>query len=544
MNKVRALHIVPDSEDLMLRKDQTGEFDYSGGFCIQLFTRTQGAVIFYSLRRDGEAENPFLRYNKENGIQLQQPFLDTKKATEVKYFLKAYAVCPGMENSDLLERSFVITKKPSCRTLVTPLLTSGGLEVENAYRIRDYDNDNMFLFNGKNAALLYDTGFFAQGGDLRKEVLAVIGENKPLYVVLSHNGPDHIQMVWQFVNKPHTRIYINSRDRYMLEKHIREKLELADNEETKKFLAQFIFNVKEGDIFDIGDRQFRAFEVPGHTFGCVALLDPGYGDLLAGDCIGANIALNRGSLWMWNIVPRVPLNDYLSILYIFREKLKAYHVKEIYGGHYNRPMKGEHFQTYLDNLQIAVERLIDFGITDTEIADGYPPFAYVARCQTGNQFTNPYYAAIVTSEDLMFEPEYLNGNEEKNAELCYLKVSIPGEDENLLITQQESGLGISMNFIYHDVSPSPDEILYSARSRIEEPHYRVAVSEETEKIQLLPITGSHFSFLYIDGERAASDYIHEIELNGKGRDVEIKVISEDKTEQRVYRLSIIQEERG
>ena len=101
-----------------------------------------------------------------------------------------------------------------------------------------------------------------------------------------------------------------------------------------------------------------------------------------------------------------------------------------------------------------------------------------------------------------------------------------------------------MNFIYHDVSPSPDEILYSARSRIEEPHYRVAVSEETEKIQLLPITGSHFSFLYIDGERAASDYIHEIELNGKGRDVEIKVISEDKTEQRVYRLSIIQEERG
>lgn len=543
MKKVKALHVVPDYDNPVLRKDQTGEFDYSSGFCVQLFTRTTDARIYYSLCRENEGETPFQLYNKENGITLAPPPVDDTKENVWKYCLKAFAACPGMENSELLERHYTIRKKPYCKTLVTPLLTSGGLVVRNAYRLRDYDNDNMFLFNGKTAALLYDTGFYAKGGDLRKEVLNIIGEDKPLYVVLSHNGPDHIQMVWQFVNQPHTRIYINDRDRYMLEKHIREMLKLPDNKETSDYLSRFIFNVKEGDIFDTGDRQFQAFEVPGHTFGCVALLDAGYGDFLVGDCIGANIPLNRGSLWMWNIVPRVPLNDYLSILHFFRDRIKPYKIREVYGGHYNRPMKGEHLFTYLDNLQTATERLIDYGLADTEMADGYPPFAYVARCQEGNQFTNPYYAAIVTSESLMYEPEYLNGNEEKNAELCYLKVSFPGEDENLLVTQAESGLKISMNFEYHNVSPAPEELLDKARTRIEEPRFKISVPWETEKIWALAVTGSHFASLYMDGEQIASDYIQEIKLKDAEENIEFKVVSEDGTSQRIYRLCVCREER-
>lgn len=543
MRKVKALHVVPDSENPVLRKDQTGEFDYSSGFCVQLFTRTPDARIYYSLYREGEIETPFQLYNKENGIMLAPPPVGESQETVLEYCLKAFAACPGMENTELLERHYIIRKKPYCKTLVTPLLTSGGIEVKNAYRIRDYDNDNMFLFNGKNAALLYDTGFYAKGGDLRKEVLAITGEDKPLYVVLSHNGPDHIQMAWQFVNQPHTRIYINDRDRYMLEKHIREKLGLPDNRESAEYLAKFIFNVKEGDVFDIGDRQFRAFEVPGHTFGCVALLDAGYGDFLAGDCIGANIPLSRGSLWMWNIVPRVPLNDYLTILHFFRDRIRPYKIREIYGGHYNRPMKGEHFFTYLDNLQMAVERLIDYGLSDTETADGYPPFAYVARCQEGSQFTNPYYAAVVSSESLMYEPEYLNGNEEKNADLCYLRVSLPGEDENLLVTQKESGLGISMNFRYHNVSPAPSDLLDRARSRIESPCFKISVAAETEKLWVLAVTGSHFAGLFMDGKEIASDYIQEVDVNETERNIELKVVSEDGTEQRFYRLCIRREER-
>ena len=543
MSKVKELHVVPDCDNPVLRKDQTGEFDYSSGFCVQLFTRTPDARIYYSLYKEQENEAPFQLYHKENGIMLAPPPVGETQETIEKYCLKAFAACPGMENSELLERHYVIRKKPYCKTLVTPLLTSGGLTVKNAYRIRDYDNDNMFLFNGKNGALLYDTGFYARGGDLRGEVLNIIGEDKPLYVVLSHNGPDHIQMAWQFVDQPHTRIYINDRDRYMLEKHIREMLGLPDNQETSDYLARFIYNVKEGDIFDIGDRQFCAFEVPGHTFGCVALLDAGYGDFLIGDCIGANIPLNRGSLWMWNIVPRVPLNDYLSILYFFRDRIRPYKIREIYGGHYNRPMKGEHLFSYLDNLQTTVERLIDYGLSDTEMADGYPPFAYVARCQEGNQFTNPYYAAVVTSENLMYEPEYLNGNEEKNAELCYLKVAFPGEDENLLVTQADSGLGISMNFVYHNVSPAPEELLDRARSRIDEPSFRVVVPKETEKLWVLAVTGSHFASLFMDGKEIASDYIQEISLEETKRNIDIKVISEDGTRERNYHLQVCRSER-
>lgn len=246
---------------------------------------------------------------------------------------------------------------------------------------------------------------------------------------------------------------------------------------------------------------------------------------------------------MWNIVPRVPLNDYLSILYFFRDRIRPYKIREIYGGHYNRPMKGEHLFSYLDNLQTTVERLIDYGLSDTEMADGYPPFAYVARCQEGNQFTNPYYAAVVTSENLMYEPEYLNGNEEKNAELCYLKVAFPGEDENLLVTQADSGLGISMNFVYHNVSPAPEELLERARSRIEEPSFRVVVPKETEKLWVLAVTGSHFASLFMDGKEIASDYIQEISLEETKRNIDIKVISEDGTRERNYHLQVCRSER-
>lgn len=538
MKQVRSLHVVPDCEDLLLRKDQTGEFDYSGPMVLELFTRTPGAKIFYSLTQNETEAPAFQEYSPQDGIRVAAPPLSTENPSQRRYYLKAFAVCPGMKNSPLLERCYILTKKASFQTLVTPLLNSNGLVVENAYRIRDYDNDNMFLFNGKKAALLYDTGFYAQGGDLLGKVRSIIGDTKPLYVVLSHNGPDHIQMAWQFVDKPLTKVYINNRDRYMLEKHVRETLGLPDNEATKEHLAKSILQVKEGDVFDIGDRQFRAFEVPGHTFGCVALLDAGYGDFLVGDCIGASIPLNRASLWMWNIVPRVPLNDYLSILMILRDKLEKYTIREVYGGHYNRPLKGNHLSTYLDNLQSCVERLIDFGVADTEIADGYPPHAYVARCQTGNQFTNPYYAAIVTSEDLMFEPEYLDGNDEKNADLCYLRVSLPGEEENLLVSQPDSGLGISLNFVYHQNTPRPEDLLRNSRTRIDKPSFTVSVPQGTDKLHLLPVTGSHFSRLYIQGERFPSDYVYEILLNEEDTTVVLRVESEDGTVQRTYELKI------
>lgn len=536
--KVRPLKVIPDNLNPHDRMDRLGNFDYSNGFQAQLFTRTPNATIYYSLTKEGDAPSGFVKYDPHIGASIPRMPLSTAEPLTITYQLKAYAVCPGMKNSDILERTYTLTRKPCCESQVLPLKNSMGLIVPDAWLIHDYDNDTMILINGSEAALLFDTGFYAEGGDLYGTVRHLIGENKKLYVVHSHNGPDHIQMTWQFIDKHNTEIYINDRDRYVLEEHIRSMLKLPDNDETSHYLDCFIHNAKDGNHICLGSRTFRIIEMPGHTFGHICLLDEKHGDFLVGDCIGSNSILAPGSLWMWNIVPRVPLNDFLSILHIFKNRIRRLNICHVYTGHYNRPFDGKHLFTYLDNLTLCVEKLIDFGLPQTEIGSSFPPHAYVPRAYEGEALTNPWYAGIVTSPEIMYEPEYLDGKEEKNDEMCYLEVRTKPDGDNLLLTQEGSGLGISMNFIYHDIITTPDTLLEKSRTRIEHPVFHVKLPSDQRTVFILPITGSHFSRVYINGKQGDSTYLHEIRLDECiDNAIELKVISEDGSCERHYTVN-------
>lgn len=544
MEKVRALRVLPDPDDKHLRLDRLGDFDYSSGMFLKLWTNTPNATIYYALNElDGETgalpegKAPiFQLYESGLGVAIPRVSVPEKEPLVKKYALKAYAVCPGMENSEVLERVFTITHKPYTETVISKQRDAYGIVREDAWNLHDYDNDNMYLYNGSEAALLFDTGFYAPGNDLYGRVRAIIGEEKLLYVVHSHNGPDHIQMTWQFVNKPNTKIYINNRDRYMLDEHVRTMLSLENTPETQEFLDRFIFHVKDGDVFDLGNMRFRTLEMPGHTFGHIAILEEVSGDFLVGDCIGSTTVLSEAALWMWNIVPRVPLNDYLSILLIFRERIKKLNIRNVYTGHNARAIPGADLSVYLHNLKVCTENFIDYGVSRTKIGRTFPPFAYVAQASHGDTLTDEYTAGIVTSMDLMFEPEYLNGNDGKNCDLSYLDVRTSPEGDNLLLTQ-ESGLGISLNFQYNDVIPSPKETLEKSRTRIEHPEFDVSVEADVEKLYVMPVTNSHYSRVFINGARADSTYLHITELEKTGAtEIHMQCISEDGSEARDYTI--------
>ncbi len=46
-----------------------------------------------------------------------------------------------------------------------------------------------------------------------------------------------------------------------------------------------IIPVKEGDVIDLGDRQLRIIDIPGHTPGSIAILDEKYRVLISGDSV-------------------------------------------------------------------------------------------------------------------------------------------------------------------------------------------------------------------------------------------------------------------
>lgn len=544
--KVRPLVVIPDPQDPHQRLDRLGDYDYSTGCFVQLWTRTPNATIFYSLAEVNENEGTlpegkspfFLPYDRSIGVSIPRVPVPEKEPLVKRYRLQAYAICLGMENSELLERVFTITYKPHAQTVIRPQVDAYGIRRENAWNLHDFDNDNMYLYNGSTAALLFDTGFYCKGNDLYGRVRAIIGEEKLLYVVHSHNGPDHIQMTWQFVDKPNTKIFINNRDRYMLDKHVRQMLGLEDTEQTRAYLNRFIFNVKDGDVFDCGDMRFRTLEMPGHTFGHIAILEEISGDFLIGDCVGSTGVLGPAALWMWNIVPRVPLNDYLSILYIFTERIRSMNVKNVYTGHNARAIPGQDLFIFLHNVKVCAENLIDYGVSRTNIGRTYPPFAYVAHASHGDTLTDEYTAGIVTSMDLMYEPEYLNGNDGKNCDLSYIDVRLSPDGTNLLLDQPECGLGISLNFVYNDVIPSPEETLQKSRTRREHPEFRIHVPQGTQRLYVMPVTNSHYARVYLDGSRADSTYLHPVELTGERRAIALRCVSEDGTAERMYTIQV------
>ncbi|MCS7201266.1 MAG: MBL fold metallo-hydrolase [Dictyoglomus sp.] len=194
------------------------------------------------------------------------------------------------------------------------------------WHIFDYRKDSMYLIEGKEKAILFDTGM---GTGALKDYLKNL-TNKPIEVIISHAHWDHIMQAHQF-----EKVYMNHKE-----------VEIIKIFNINIDYSNFI-DVKTKDIFDLGDRVLEIMEVPGHTPGSIVLLDDKNKIVFTGDAIGA------GHTWM-HLPGCLPLKEYIINLYNFYERIKDY--KKIYHGHLgdNGPLNIK----YLKDLIIAVEKII------------------------------------------------------------------------------------------------------------------------------------------------------------------------------------------
>ncbi|WP_124727903.1 MBL fold metallo-hydrolase [Staphylospora marina] len=148
------------------------------------------------------------------------------------------------------------------------------------------------LVLGQEKALLFDTGHGL--GDLLGAVRSIT--DLPVVLVNSHGHIDHVGGNWQFASA-----YIHPADKELAERHVsREKREWIIRmkfSDPKKLPENFSVDtytsrtagewlpVEDGQSFELGGRSLRVIHTPGHTHGCICLLDEQTRTLLTGDLV-------------------------------------------------------------------------------------------------------------------------------------------------------------------------------------------------------------------------------------------------------------------
>ena len=133
---------------------------------------------------------------------------------------------------------------------------------DRTYRVED-NGVRCLLFVGDNKALLVDSGF-GQSGSLKSVVESLT--DKPVMLVNTHGDGDHIGCNSEFGPA------------FM---HPAEMPYYFQNAQAG---AQ-VLPLWEGDIIDIGGREFEVVLIPGHTPGSIVLLDRENRIIVSGDSI-------------------------------------------------------------------------------------------------------------------------------------------------------------------------------------------------------------------------------------------------------------------
>lgn len=132
---------------------------------------------------------------------------------------------------------------------------------EKAWRVEE-NGVRCLLFEGDEKALLVDTGFGSCGS--LKEAIEQLTE-KPVLLVNTHADPDHTGCNHEF-----GPAHMHPSDFPLYHKaHPGAPVE----------------PVWDGDVLDIGGRQFEVIHIPGHTPGSIALLDRDSRLLISGDSV-------------------------------------------------------------------------------------------------------------------------------------------------------------------------------------------------------------------------------------------------------------------
>lgn len=153
----------------------------------------------------------------------------------------------------------------------------------------DNGETSSFIILGSEKALMIDSMYGRE--DVKKVAESVT--DLPLILVNSHVHPDHVAG-----NRFFDKVYLNPADIPFLKMFTEEKYwnEMPQTVE-----------VREGDVFDLGDVAVEVYELPGHTPGELCFFLPDEKILFTGDGINHH-------LWL-QLIGCVPLEEYLQTLY-------------------------------------------------------------------------------------------------------------------------------------------------------------------------------------------------------------------------------------
>lgn len=442
---------------------------YDAPHMITLLCATPGAEIHYTL--DGSTPTPASPiYNPHLLIPLEQ-FGQAVPEGKRTYTIRAIAVA-GDQVSDVAVFQYDI--EPRDRgTFISQQLFPG------VRLIRDFENNKMYLVTGSERALLIDAGMST--GDLRSYVKALIGD-LPLDVCITHGHPDHIAAMGQF--QAECDVYMHHGDLPLVQR-FQERLHYEIDLDN-------IQHVDEGFTFDLGDRQLTVYHLPGHSKGCLVLLDETNGILISGDAIGSNGPTIVDALWLQ--MSEDGVDEYLSALQVFRSKV-AGKVKTICGGHGALYLEGE---AYLDNLQEAAQKLVGQGV-DVLVPSPRPAGAW--KTVSGDRLTDPNWASINVNRDT-----------------C---LTAPPDQIASLSNLQIEGMVVNKAF-------KPGRL-----------NYTIDVAPDTRTVAITPTTTSRrYTALTINGSAVESGQAFKAALNDQVNVFSIQVVAPDGSTNRVYSLTI------
>ncbi|MFK4341070.1 MULTISPECIES: MBL fold metallo-hydrolase [unclassified Paenibacillus] len=241
------------------------------------------------------------------------------------------------------------------------------------YCIREADSTSCYLLVGNEKALLFDTAY---GYENIKGIIESI-TNLPLIVVNSHGDPDHALGNCWF-----NEVYIHELDlgklfrndnpdmkQMALDYRFKKMPELMGHIDQNAYLKTTVKHtnykfVKEGDTFDLGDKVLEIIHLPGHSYGCIALLDSDNKDLFSGDMV------TRHNIWYF--LPSdeqapfsMAVDSYLKL------KARINEIENIFPAHGPFPIDNSVIDHLLDSLNDMKENSKDDPYFESFAGKGY-----------------------------------------------------------------------------------------------------------------------------------------------------------------------------
>jgi glyoxylase-like metal-dependent hydrolase (beta-lactamase superfamily II) len=441
---------------------------------VTLVTSTPGAEIHYTL----DGTQPSSSSPKFDPYKLLWVGAVNNGDLGLKtgYTIRAVALKPAMKDSSVATFQYTIDRRDRNAYVAEDILPG-------VVMIRDYANDKMFLVKGSKKCLLIDSGMGT--GDLKGFLDSYIA-GLSLEVMFTHFHGDHTGQADKFIAD--RTEYINDADRAQVVASLTQK------GVSQEVIGKNLKNVKDGDIFDLGNRTLTVFQVPGHTPGSIVVFEKETGYLFTGDSVGSNGPGIPDSFWL-HFPSSPPLDDYLSTLEGFRSKVPG-SVKRLLTGHNDHPLEGE---KYLNNLQHAAQSVVDEG-TSVLVPSLRPPGVW--QVVVGDRMHDPDWVSInVTKEGC------LSTSPDTIATLSNLAVSVTPFDF------------------------SPSQLVYS-----------LPVDKAVSKVQITAtVTSKRYRSLKINGRDIKSGSPYNAALKRGTNTYSIAVTSPDGNSEKSYTLTISRE---